>query len=478
MRDPRRALLVAAYASAIALVGCRKGRSSASEAAPSATTPSSEVAARPGSVAAGSGTSVSPSAASASPVGRAPLPPAPLSPATLSSSFVETLLCNALRGCRLDTLVLRPKSVPEVVASIRIPDDPAGDDEDEDRFFTFETWLVTAPPGDHVERRPLTRRGAWENEDGSSPATIDVRGRWLRYSLDGTHAPSSWVGSFDADLGLDPPALLRESHHYWNRIRMCPLEEETWSWEAFAGGTVWQGEACGDAEACDRHEYALVPAVAADAAFAESGWKDTALGACALDVDGSKGHGFGTFGKTRGRADSFFRAVFVGDVLFVEIHDDVFTGPNANWVNEDHLEVWTAAESASFMDGCPFGDEQASRPRQWGIGVVDGRVSSGSGKPTDTLQVERVTVDAHTARMRVALPASGAVTVVYSDSDDGKKQKSLLATSKLSFGDASTLGAVKKVDAARARCVVTGGKLEPRMTPAEPTTPLVGATDD
>jgi hypothetical protein len=415
----------------------------------------------------------------ASPVGRAPLPPAPLSPATLSSSFVETLLCNAVRGCRLDKLVLRPRSVPEVVASIRIPDDPAGDDEDEDHSFTFETWLVTAPPGDHVQRRPLTRHGgARANEDGSSPATIDVRGRWLRYSFDGTHNPSSWVGTSGADLGLEPPALLRESHSYGNRIRMCPLEEETWSWEAFAGSTVWQGESCGDAEACDRHEYALVPAVAADATFAESGWKDTALGACALDVDGSKGHGFGTFGKTSGRADSFFRAVFVGDVLFVEIHDDVFTGPSANWVNEDHLEVWTVAEPASFMDGCPFGDEQASRPRQWGVGVVDGRVFSGSGKPADTLQVERVMVDAHTARVRVALPASGGVTIVYSDSDDGKTQKSLLATSKLSFGDASTLGAVKKVNAARARCVVIGGKLEPRMTPAEPTTPLVGTTDD
>jgi hypothetical protein len=466
-------------ASLLVVGGCRKDAPTASEAAPTAAIPTIDVAAWPASAAKDS---ASPRASpSASMVAQAPLPlplpPAPLSPPRLSSSFVQTLLCNGAPGCRLDQLVAHHKSVPEVVASIRMPDDPVGDDEDEDRLFTFETWLVTAPPGEHVQRRRLTRGRARQSEDGASPATSDVHGARLHYSLDGTHVPSTWVGTFAAELGLDPPELISESRSYWNRMVECASEVETWSWESFAGSNVWQGKSCGDAEVCEQHEYALVPAVSADAAFAESGWKDAALGRCALDVDGSKGHGFGTFGKTRGRGDAFFRAVIAGDVLFVEIHDDAFTGPSASWVNVDHLEVWIAEDRPSYMLSCDFVDGKTSVPRQWGIGVVDGQVFAGSGKPTDMLQVERVMVDAHTARMRVVLPVSGSITVVYSDSDDGRKQKSLLATSKLSFGNASTLGAVKKIDAARARCVVIDGKLEPRTAPVDPSVPLYAGDD-
>jgi hypothetical protein len=75
----------------------------------------------------------------------------------------------------------------------------------------------------------------------------------------------------------------------------------------------------------------------------------------------------------------------------------------------------------------------------------------------------------------VATASSGATAGrSVSDSDDGKKQKSLLATSKLTFGDASSLGAVKKVDATRAKCVVSGGRLEPRMESPGPDVPLYG----
>jgi hypothetical protein len=352
----------------------------------------------------------------------------------------------------------------QVVASVRKPEDPVGDDEDQDRRYVFESWLVDASLSARPEKRLLTRARARRSDSGGSPVTLEIHGDTLRFDLGETNVPSSFVGTFGAELGLSPPTLKAEEQRLWNRTRPCVAEDET--------------ESCKKAPVCDQYAYALLPDVSTDAAFANEGWSTAALGACAVDIDGSPGHGFVTFGKTQGRDDASFRAVLSDGALYVEVHDDKLIGPTASWVNEDHLEIWVAHEADSYMRLCPDGDiGRLSPPQQWGIGLMDGRVFAGSGKPTETLGVNRSQVDAHTVRLRITLPAAAALSVVYSDSDDGKVQKSLLSTSKLVFGDTSTLGVPKRIPKERAACRVTGGRLEPQVTPPSPAAPVYTSDD-
>lgn len=54
--------------------------------------------------------------------------------------------------------------------------------------------------------------------------------------------------------------------------------------------------------------------------------------------------------------------------------------------------------------------------------------------------------------------------MVYSDSDDGRAQESLLATSHLAFKSWPSLGRRKTISPKQAVCEVRKGRLEPRIT--------------
>ena len=83
-------------------------------------------------------------------------------------------------------------------------------------------------------------------------------------------------------------------------------------------------------------------------------------------------------------------------------------------------------------------------------------------------------MDAHTVRMRIDLPDGfKAITVAYSDSDDGRAQKSLLATSRLVFDVGSSLGQARAIDPARATCSVIAGRLEPVLKSVDSECPVM-----
>jgi hypothetical protein len=70
----------------------------------------------------------------------------------------------------------------------------------------------------------------------------------------------------------------------------------------------------------------------------------------------------------------------------------------------------------------------------------------------------------HTARFKIPLSKRrrARLTVVYGDSDDGRRQQSLIGTSELRFGDPATLGESFPTNLA---CASQGGALQPSPVP-------------
>ena len=127
-------------------------------------------------------------------------------------------------------------------------------------------------------------------------------------------------------------------------------------------------------------------------------------------------------------------------VLFVEVTDDRLVPSAKSWVKADHLELWRVGADASSGrgSGC-FQPDPNAKALQWGIGL-GGQVYKGHGAPAADPTV-RVARTERGARFRIVLPDEGkGLTVVYSDSDDGARQKRLIATSRLAFGRPWTVG--------------------------------------
>lgn len=346
----------------------------------------------------------------------------------------------------------------------------------------IEYWLVTRR-GEAIDAAVALLRlcNDGHGASGVGEDTVTIGDNALRYT---TVGGSAWRWGAEHEISLSPLRVRSmESDGWWN---LGPnMEETSWSWDQFAGKTTWYSPTC-DAqgnppEVSDGMEigpgerggaeyaYAALPAVALDEGFAASGWKTTALGRCALHVDAGGEKGFVVHGKPGEAGDARMRVVAAagGAALFVEIEDDRKVGPGARWLTDDHLEIWLAPRMPSYMDHC-IGERDA--PMQWGVRIADGKVFPGAGEPDPAaLTVERAEGPGGVTRLKIGLPQKQeGVTVVYSDSDDGKKQERLIATSRLRFGKLPTLGRLRAIPAEAASCRAVNGKLEPAEKPVEP----------
>jgi ankyrin repeat protein len=172
-----------------------------------------------------------------------------------------------------------------------------------------------------------------------------------------------------------------------------------------------------------------------------------------------------------GDVASIVVAVVDNDQLLIEVDDaDVIIG-SKSWVSDSHVELWLwprgadAAQpclvptwSKSLMQRVPPDDlraaDQATKDApsegpikpgplyQWGIRTADGKLFGGFGSPgPEMLTVETSKLDGRRTRFLVRLPASGPLTVLYSArSAEGKQH--LFGTSKLRYGDPTSLGAI------------------------------------
>ena len=128
-----------------------------------------------------------------------------------------------------------------------------------------------------------------------------------------------------------------------------------------------------------------------------------------------------------------------------------------SWVASDHLEVWGGDElPQGETQTCVVRDPSQKVPeraasvgtaQQWGIRTIDGMVFRGWGNPSVDPKVERVVLKGtpwgEVVRFRVGFAkAFSSLTVAYSDSDHGKRQKRLIATSRIRLKDPLSLGEI------------------------------------
>lgn len=286
---------------------------------------------------------------------------------------------------------------------------------------------------------------------------------------------SSWRWSTKTRLQLSPLRITYEvTEGFWTMG--CNTETESWNWEDFSGYKRWKSPVCGpagqpvednikDTLEC---EYNLIPKVALDQSFVDRGWRTTGLGKCSVLVSGLEGHGYTIHGAPSSPDDAFMKIVLsANNELFVEVFDDRWVGPGKKWVTDDHLELWLGGKLPSSSEHC-IEAKKLLRPQQWGIRVSDGKVFPAYGNPKSILQVEYDATPLPnkraSVRFKIKLPAdTKSLTVVYSDSDDDKTEKRLIATSKLVYGSALTLGEPREIKPEEATCEVRDGLLEPRL---------------
>jgi hypothetical protein len=373
-----------------------------------------------------------------------------------------------------------------------------GHDHDDENCLNEEYWLAVGDLAHPTSTRLLLQLcNDGYGAAGVGEDDVAVKPNQISWTEDGG---SNWRWGNGRVLQLAPLTFLSDTNQsYWTLGNN--VEQSTWSWATFSGRDDWYSPTCGpDGTEPDPdgdvdigelpsdgkyYSYDLVPSVTLDPAYVAGGWKSASPGTCSDVVDGSPGHGFTISGAANAAspaADSSMRVTASPDgTLYVEITDDHWVDGAANWIDDDHLELWMLSGDSGDWESCVSPPSGGSLI-QWGIRASDGAVFPGYGKPSAKLGVERAP-GTNPVRFKLTLPwgstdpSSGFFALVYSDSDDGKTQERLIATSNLSYGVAWTLGQLRAVDNEVATCALTGGALTPHVpVSTDPSVPVLHST--
>ena len=274
----------------------------------------------------------------------------------------------------------------------------------------------------------------------STTRTVDLRTLTL---------VSETTDSFHASAPNEGTSTLRD----WARFRFASTSELP---ACDADGMPVQDED----RATTKVSAVDVPQVTLPAPFIDGGWKTTPLGACAAKAE------FTIFGAPGPATDASLQVVASpSGELFVEVTDDHFVDNEQKWLFGDHLELWLAGHaqlpdsSSACLGKCGRG------ALQWAIDLNPlAKVTPGAGNPADVVRAE-VVREGTVARAKLVLPPGEwrAVTVVFSDSDDGKKQKRLIATSPFRFNQSVTLGNFRPLPGDQVACEAGPQGLTPRF---------------
>jgi len=365
-------------------------------------------------------------------------------------------------------LALIHAAKPEVISSQKIGGDTVtvsrqALDPDEVQIL----WRRSGPG--HPDERRILYRGRCELGDA------EMGGRACRVSANAfevsalmRYAERSWR------FQLSPLRLAAQGLGVWQGAggaeQPRPHFRATWDWQAGTGGGKTMAVPRdrypkGTAEEGGRvdREFLSVPVISTPEAYRKDGWKSVPLGSCGLEVGGAKAPGFLLQGARKGPAGLAFKALLMSEKeLLVEVYGAAGAGgPNAaNWLHDDHLEVWAGREPGEDAE---LGSIDAI---QWGIRLSDGAVFPAFGKPRAPLKVERA-ARGEAVVLKIALPPEAlphVLAISYSKGSPGAaKVESLLGTSALCFGASESLGVVTVLPERFGRCEVRKGALELSM---------------
>ena len=218
---------------------------------------------------------------------------------------------------------------------------------------------------------------------------------------------------------------------------------ELWNYGKLRG-QAWHGSSKESGGICVRDaklfSYLIVPSVPFDARRMET--SRGRLGSCALTMNASGRNGFVVWGKADSQDPVEVKLLQAGPhTLLAQVIDPRrHTQPATSWVNADHFEVWMGTRGE-------LGGPESTW--QFGIPVDEGPVQVGFGKPGKLPTVRRWSANLPDGRtaivLNIELPPqpngySDGLTVVYSQSRDGRGQKRMIATSPVKRSDLSTLG--------------------------------------
>jgi hypothetical protein len=370
-------------------------------------------------------------------------------------------------------------------------DESTGEDRDPERedCRPYEHHLIVHSKGKIRARQLLSEAcndGYGASGVGEDEVSVDREAKTFTHSRAGG---SAWRWDKSITVGLDPLRVVSESGStFWTMDEDATSESGSWDWDDFKGESTWSAPDCAErykqAQAAKKRDPNLgndelgaslsraaivIPRVQLPAAFVEAGWRTIGLGGCAAFVDGNK-DGYAVFGGEGRASDATMRVVVSKEgVLFVELTDDRWTRGGKSWVKEDHIELWmTPPGLASHQTECGDGPpDPAARDAslQWGIRISDGRVFPAFGSPEPLAGVEVVRSGA-AARAKIPVgdwlkrdSDASSLTVVYSDSDDGLRQKRLIATSRVERGKSDSLGGLRDIAPGDATCVAKGKAL-------------------
>jgi hypothetical protein len=368
--------------------------------------------------------------------------------------------------------------------------EPAEHDPSQDDCRPYEYHLIVHSRGKIKARQLLSQQcnnGYGAAGVGEDEVSVDKEARTFTHKQSGG---SAWRWDKSVEVGLDPLRIVGiDESSFWTMDEDGTFKSADWNHDTFEGkemssfpdceGRRKQQEAMkrdaaassDDVAASKASNALIVPRAQLPPAFVASGWRSIGLGDCGAFVDGNE-HGFAVYGGKGGAADASFRAVVSKDgVLFVEIDDDHWTSAGKSWVKEDHLELWIAPSGTPPVETICDEPQAADPSLQWGIRISDGQVFPAFGSPAPLAGVE-VVRSGRQARARIPIADwlkgeddATALTVVYSDSDDGLHQKRLIATSQLERGHMLSLGHVRDVDPGHATCVIKGKTLQIHRPP-------------
>lgn len=389
--------------------------------------------------------------------------PAKLAEKAPSSDEVAELVCGGKNPCHV--MLVQPTDLDGVfIAEVSYHPNPQDDGRWKDPDYDVEDWChpwelyqVNVTKGDALN----TRKIAYFCNDGYGASGVgehfwDVKNGQIEVS---TNGGSNWRWGQGSAMDLRNSTVTRVYAQHYFASAPDVFTWDNWDYESFSGVSGWSVMSC-ETEQVLEFEPRVIPTVNLPAAFSEGGWAQTGLGECASVFDASGSNGFVIHGATSSETDTQMKVVAGNDgQLFVEVLDDELkSSQTGNWIHADHLEVWVSTtEQPRLVMDCV--EPQKPVLWQWGIDATDGQVHPAYGKP-GPLKAEVKRFEGGT-RFRVELPTETKhVTVVYSDSDDGKTQERLLATSPLKFGDYYTLGSFKQLDQKRVTCEVDGESLK------------------